>query len=270
MTLSRFNLPARTHSTDESDHPEAETCYPPPYTQSLMPFPPEKKLQSTLFSAEVVAATVYDDVMNPMSFSKIAPPIPLMHPAFYDEWYYYFKRNLAWHSEVFLVYLLSDQAPRLIGSRDQIRRARYEIARTFSTAIKRHLGPDYMEFFLGKTVDRQYAENTMSANMNALSPETGLRRILRYNKLRDKAKKGDMSPYVSHLIATGLSDEEVWRQVIELVLQKQLSDRRLCMVQQEVEKCQRLEAPIVDRVQSLLESLRRQRLFRRVKPFQPY
>lgn len=274
MTLSRLILPRKSHSISESDClGEKEICHPPPYTTTLVAQPLEKQLQTALFSAEFVADTVYDDVMNPMSFSKIAPPMSLTHPAFFEEWYYYFKRNLASHSEVFQAYLLTEltvSAPRLIGSRDQIRRARNEITRTFSTAIKRHLGPDHMSFFLGRTVDRQYAEIVMKADMAALSPESELRRILRYNQLRAKAKKGDMSPYVNHLIATGVDDQEVWLQVMQLLLYKRPSERKLCAVQREVQKQQQSQAPIMDRVQNLLESLRRQRLFKRVKPFEAF
>lgn len=274
MTL--FSSSAKSdapHECSSISSSETQVCEPPLYAKSLVSHPSLKQLQNFLFSAQLVADTVYDDVMHPESFVQIAPPIPLAHPAFFEEWYYYFKRNLAGHSEVFQVYLLADitvSAPRLIGSRDEIARARYEILRTFSTAIKRHLGPEHMAFFLGQVVDRQYAETVMKTKMTALSAEGELRRIVRHNQLRAKAKKGDLSPYVNHLIATGRDDDEVWRLVMELLLRKRLSEQKLCAVQREVQRQQQTQAPLLDRIQNLIENLQRQRMVKRIKPIIPY
>lgn len=249
------------------------------YDMSL-PSPTEKeprplKLLATFpFSAQLVADTIYERVMNPRNFVKIAPPFPLEHPAFFEEWYYYFKRNMGWNSEVFRVYLLAPlgtTAPRLIGSRDQIKRARSEILRTFSTAIKRHLGPEYMSFFFGDTVDRQMAETTIMESMESHVPEAELWRILRYNELRAKAEKGNISPYLNHLIATGRSEQEIWRLVMEIIMRKKYSEKKLWALNKAMQRHQKEVAPLFFRVRDLIRSLEQENLlFVKVKPLEYY
>ena len=225
--------------------------------------PAEYSFDATLFASQQVMSPVKGE--NELTDYKLEKDTAQVFPDFY----YQFIRNFSKGSCVNAAYCDRDLTAfkaAFEGPENDIRRVMANVKNDFANAFKNALGASFDDEYETAFFDRTYVETQFVKRLIELKewPEFGIRQ----NIVIEKARSGNVKPYVWFLKAFNFTDTEIWTLVYPLLINGSLSREDKTTFRKKMEICQNKDGTLLDNINDFIDCLVLKKLFAKANQVQ--